>query len=109
VPFVEFFAGWCPPCKALKKWKDDARLVEAFRGTYVIAFDVDDWTADEFKKGGYWPKTIPVFYALDDTARPTGRTLLGDAWGKKQLPETMAPVLHTFFHGGAASGPKPPG
>jgi thiol-disulfide isomerase/thioredoxin len=100
-PFVEFYADWCPPCKALKKYWNEPSMAAAFKGTYVIVLNVDDWQ-DKLKGTGFVPRTIPVFYAVDEKGKPTGRKITGDDWGKnKDVPERMAPVLERFFAGTA--------
>jgi hypothetical protein len=74
-------------------------MVAAFKGTYIIVLNVDDWQ-DKLKGTGFVPRTIPVFYAVDDKGKPTGRKITGDDWGKnKDVPERMAPVLAKFFAG----------
>jgi hypothetical protein len=97
-PYAEFYADWCPPCVALKRHASDPRLVDAFRGTYVVVLNLDDWQ-DKLKGTGFFPRIIPVFYELNDQGKSTGRQITGDDWGKnKNTPEHMAPVLKAFFH-----------
>ena len=68
-------------------------MAAAFKGTYIIVLNVDDWQ-DKLTGTGFVPRTIPVFYAVDDKGKPTGRKITGDDWGKnKDTPEKMAPVL----------------
>jgi thiol-disulfide isomerase/thioredoxin len=97
VPFVYFYADWCPPCKALKRYWGESRMAVAFKGTYIVVLNVDDWQ-DKLKGTGFVPKTIPVFYAVDAKGKPTGRKITGDDWGKnKDTPDRMAPALEAFF------------
>ena len=94
-PFVEFYADWCRPCKALAALMNDPFIVEAFTGTYVIKLNFDDWVP-KLPDTGFQPREIPMFYALDARGQPTGRKLSGDAWGRANA-ESMAKALGPFF------------
>jgi thiol-disulfide isomerase/thioredoxin len=94
-PFVEFYADWCRPCKALASLMNDPFIVEAFTGTYLIKLNFDDWQ-DKLAEAGFTPREIPMFYALDARGQPTGRKLSGDAWGKATA-ESMSKALGPFF------------
>jgi thiol-disulfide isomerase/thioredoxin len=96
-PFVEFYADWCGPCAAVHRSMDDPRMIDAFRGTYIVRLNVDDWK-DKLPGTGFVPREIPVFYAVNKAGRPSGRSLLGLSWGKS-IPENMAPKLAAFFRG----------
>ena len=94
-PFVEFYADWCKPCKALASMMNDPFIVAAFTGTYLIKLNFDDWQ-QKLPEAGFTPFEIPMFYALDAQGRPAGRKLSGDAWGRANA-EAMAKVLGPFF------------
>jgi thiol:disulfide interchange protein len=94
-PFVEFSADWCPPCQALAASLSDARMVEAFRGTYIIRLDLDEWKS-KLARSGFTVLGVPTFFELDGDGRPSGRILTGAAWGE-DIPENMAPPLKEFF------------
>jgi len=103
-PFAEFYAPWCKPCQHIDQYRDDPRMVDAFRGTYVIRLDLDQWR-EHLDRAVYPVASIPVFYPLDAEGRPTGPTLTSEAWGPS-VPEEMAPKLKAFFGAaGARSSP----
>jgi hypothetical protein len=95
--FVEIGATWCGPCKALRRAIDarDPLIVDALKGADLIELDLDQWEA-QLKDAGLSAKAVPVFFALDDKGRPTGRTIDGGAWAA-DTPENMAPPLKKFF------------
>jgi thiol-disulfide isomerase/thioredoxin len=95
-PFVEVRADWCDPCKKLEASMTDPRMVDAFAGTYQIKLDADAWE-NKLAGAGIKADAIPVFYELDASGKPTGRSLDGGAWGD-DVPENMAPALKKFFH-----------
>lgn len=94
-PFLELRAEWCKPCKELEASMNDARMADAFAGTYLISVDLDEFN-DQLDKLGFDGSAIPVFYALDANARPTGRKIDGGAWAEN-IPQNMAPPLKAFF------------
>ncbi len=95
VPFLQITAEWCVPCKKLRASLDDPLMQEAFAGTYVIRVDADAWK-QELKEAGFDHPAIPVFFAVDSSARPTGAKIDGGAWGE-DIPPNMAPPLKRFF------------
>ena len=96
-PHVELWAAWCEPCVAIKKNLDDPRMKTAFKGTYIVQLDVDAW-GKKLPAAGFPSGSIPVFFAIDDAGKPTGRKIGGGAW-KEDIPANMAPPLDRFFHG----------
>lgn len=97
-PYVEFYADWCPPCKAIQANLGDPRMIDAFAGTYIIKLDVDYWKPKLSHTGFYVPG-IPAFYEIDTQGNPTGRMITGAAWGE-DIPENIAPPMQRFFNGG---------
>lgn len=95
VPFVQITAEWCVPCKKLRASLGDPLMQDAFAGTYVIQVDADAWKA-QLKQAGFDHPAIPVFFAVDASAKPTGAKIDGGAWGE-DIPVNMAPPLKRFF------------
>ncbi len=97
-PFVEFYAEWCPPCKAIEANLGDQRMVDAFSGTYIIRLDLDYWQ-QKLSHTGFYVPGIPAFYEIDTDGKPTGRMITGAAWGE-DVPANIAPPMKRFFNGG---------
>lgn len=93
-PFVYATASWCEPCKQLNRSMSDARMKDAFKGTYVVKLDVDAF-GGRLAGVGLRVRAVPSFYELGADGMPTGRNLIGD-WGP-DTPENMAPALKRFF------------
>jgi thiol-disulfide isomerase/thioredoxin len=96
-PHVEFWASWCQPCMDLAKSLGDPKMEAAFKGTYIIRLNADEW-GDKLGVTGFNASAIPVFYELDAEGKKTGKTIDGGAWGEN-IPENMAPPLDQYFHG----------
>jgi thiol-disulfide isomerase/thioredoxin len=94
-PYVQITAEWCGPCKALRASLGDPLMQDAFAGTYIVQVDFDAWKP-ELDQAGFKNDGIPVFFALDADARPTGAKIDGGAWGE-DIPRNMAPPLKQFF------------
>lgn len=94
-PFVEFGASWCPPCIAIQNSLDDPRMAEAFKDTYIIQMDLDEWQ-NHLAGTDFRVVAIPIYHEIDKNGRATGRSLSGGAWGA-DTPDKMAPVLKKFL------------
>ncbi|HPA20891.1 MAG TPA: hypothetical protein PLU30_24295 [Verrucomicrobiae bacterium] len=95
-PFVEFYAEWSEPSRALRSSFNDPATKDAFAGTYIIQFNSDLWkTAAEL--AGFSVLLLPVFFEISEDGKPTGRSISGAAWANK--PQNMAPLLKHFFSG----------
>ncbi|KXK12087.1 MAG: Thioredoxin [Chloroflexi bacterium OLB14] len=99
MPIVEFDATWCPPCIAIDKAinAENELMLNAYRGTYIIKLDVDEWGWNDSKIENFEVEAIPVYFKLDDNGEQTGEVIDGGAWGE-DIPENIAPVMDSFFH-----------
>jgi hypothetical protein len=97
-PVVYIGATWCKPCVAIKKYRRDPKMLDAFKGIYVVDLDLDDWKAAEITGLGFKAGEVPHFYLIDGEGRSTGRTITSSVWGE-DIPANMAPPLKAFFSG----------
>ncbi len=95
-PFIEVSATWCGPCQKLKESLSNPVMTEAFRGTYIVKLDLDEWETP-LAALGYPVKVVPVFFQVGEGGKPTGRQLDGGAW-RDDVPAQMAPPLKKFFN-----------
>ncbi|HZS36643.1 MAG TPA: thioredoxin family protein [Polyangia bacterium] len=95
-PFIEVSATWCGPCQKLKNSLGDPVMTEAFRGTYIVKLDLDEWET-ALAKAGYPVKVVPIFFKMGEGGKPTGKSLDGGAW-QDDVPAQMAPPLKRFFN-----------
>ncbi len=93
---VYLSAGWCGPCVAIKKYRSEPKMRDAFVGVAIIELDVDEWKAADLAALGMKSTTIPVFYFVDKDGKSTGKSIDGGAWGDN-IPKNMAPPLKAFF------------
>ena len=90
-------ATWCPACQAIQKSLNAPLMRDAFRGLYIVHFDVDVW-GEELAREGFASSSIPAFFKVAPLGKP-GKVITGAAWGK-DVPENMAPPLKRFFAAG---------
>jgi len=96
VPYIQIYADWCPSCRALERSMKDERMMDAYRGTYIMLVDIDVWR-DSLPAIGVYVTGVPAIYELTYEGKPTGRFITGAAW-EENIPENMAPPLDEFFH-----------
>jgi thiol:disulfide interchange protein len=99
IPVLEFDATWCPPCQVIDAaiQSKNELMLNAYRETYIIKLDVDEWGWGDSRLHDFQFDGIPVYFKLDSEGRQTGEVIDGGAWGE-DLPENIAPVMDEFFH-----------
>ena len=101
-PFVELGATWCENCHLLDTSLGDARMVDAFAGTYIIRLDIDQWGQRLLDTLGLSAdQGVPAIYAVDTVGRGMGpditiglsATVPGWDWS----PAKIAPAFKKYF------------
>ena len=72
-------------------------MLNAYRGTYIIKLDVDEWGWKDSKVQDFSFGAIPIYFKLDSKGQQTGEVIDGGAWGE-DISENIAPVMDKFFH-----------
>ncbi len=94
-PYVELWAGWCPPCKKVDALLEDPALQERLGTVVLIRVDTDQFNRP-LTKLGFKSPTIPAFYEIDARGKPTKRLLHGHGW---KHTATIAETLPAFLLG----------
>ncbi len=94
--FAVTSANWCRPCVGLKKYENDPFMVAAYKGIYLLRFDIDHWREDQLAPVRITTHEVPVFYEIGRDGKATGRTITSSVWGE-DIPVNMAPPLTEFF------------
>ena len=99
-PIAYFDATWCPPCLAIADALEEQNplMLEAYKGTYILKIDVDEWGWNNGAIGDFQFDAIPIYFKLDANGNQTGEVIDGGAWNE-DIPENIAPVMDKFFHG----------
>ena len=94
--YLQVYADWCTPCRALRESMEHPRMVSAYAGTHVVLMNHDLW-ANHLASDGLIADDLPVPSIFEITAEgELGRTVSGHAWGDNTV-SNMAPVLDRFF------------
>ena len=93
-PCVYFTADWCPPCKAIHKFRYNDQMVDAHAGVYLIEVDIDvhSGTMDAYP----FVSSIPQWTGINEDGSSDGHLIDGGAWADN-VPENMAPALKEYF------------
>jgi len=97
--FLQMTAQWCSPCKRLRRKTEEAPLMAAYKGTYIIRLDYDEWKID-LAGIGLNKAPIPSFWELGTNHKVTDYFVDGNYW-KEITAEAMAPILSNYFSGNA--------
>lgn len=94
--YIQLYADWCNPCRALRDGMSDPRMQDAFAGTYIVRLQLNHWDARIRPMVGEGDLSIPAFYEITEGGH-LGRKISGTAWGEDTV-ENMAPPLKAYFH-----------
>lgn len=95
--FVELDADWCVHCRKLNASLGDNKMQRAFRGTYIVQVDEDQWK-DQLGSIGISLVGIPAFYQIDKNGLATSYTINGGAWGEDTVANMAPPLKKYFLH-----------
>jgi thiol-disulfide isomerase/thioredoxin len=97
--FIQLTGQWCSPCKRLRKKTEEAPLMNAYKGTYIIRLDYDEWKID-FPSINLKKTAVPSFIELGTDFKVTDYYIDGNYW-TEITAEAMAPILKPYFRGDA--------
>ena len=93
--FVQITADWCIHCRMLNASLNNSKMKDAFKGTYIVQVDADEWK-DQLGSIGIQLNGIPAFYQISKDGLVTSYTINGGAWGEDTVAN-MAPPLKNYF------------
>jgi hypothetical protein len=82
-------AGWCEPCVAFHHAAEAGKLDAAFPTLTLLEFDADI-DAERLALAGYGSRLIPLFAAIGEDGRGTGRQIEGGIKGDGAVDEIVA-------------------
>jgi len=82
-------AGWCEPCIAFHHAAEAGKLDAAFPTLTLLEFDADA-DGERLAMAGYGSRLIPLFAAIGDDGRGTGRQIEGGIKGDGAVDEIVA-------------------
>ncbi len=97
--FIQMTGEWCSPCKLLRKKTEQPLLMEAYKNTYIIRLDYDEWKVD-LAQLGLKKAPVPSFWELGENNKVTQYYINGNGW-PEITAESMAPILKSYFSGEA--------
>lgn len=68
VIWIDFWASWCPPCKASFPWLNQMQQKYANQGFNIVAINVDEDRSDALSFLQQVPATFDVYYDPDGNA-----------------------------------------
>lgn len=82
-------AGWCEPCVAFHHAAEAGKLDAAFPTLTLLEFDADI-DGERLALAGYGSRLIPLFAAIGEDGRGTGRQIEGGIKGDGAVDEIVA-------------------